>query len=105
MDELFVNSGERPWQHLSDGPRGLHRKVLRTGPDGNPKVALLKLDPGFEMDAHSHAHGENHYVLEGMYESQGRECPAGTYRLIPKHKEHGPFRSPIGALVLVVWED
>ena len=83
----------------------MHRKVLRTGPDGCPKVALLKLDAGFEMNAHSHAHAENHYVLEGMYEVQGREYPAGTYRLIPKHQEHGPFGSRNGALVYVVWED
>ena len=40
-----------------------------------------------------------------MYDEQGREYPAGTYRLIPKHKEHGPFGSHSGALVLVLWED
>ena len=68
-------------------------------------VALLKLEPGFEMDAHSHSHAENHYVLEGMYETEGRECPSGCYLMVPKHKEHGPFRSQDGALLLVVWED
>ena len=47
----------------------------------------------------------DHYVLEGMYEEQGREYPAGTYRLIPKHNEHGPFGSRGGALVFIVWED
>jgi anti-sigma factor ChrR (cupin superfamily) len=79
--------------------------VLRRGPDGSPRAALLRLKAGFKMDAHSHARAENHYVLEGMYESQGREFPAGTYRYIRRQAQHGPYRSHGGALLLVLWED
>ena len=82
----------------------MQRKVLRRAADGTPKVALLKLEPGFEMDAHAHSHAENHYVLEGMYESQGQEYPSGSYRYIPRHKGHGPVHSRAGALILVTWE-
>jgi len=67
-------------------------------------VALIRVNAGFEMDAHTHEFAESHYVLEGMYESHGREYAAGTYRFVPRHTSHGPFHSHAGALLLVFWE-
>ena len=32
-----------------------------------------------------------HYVLEGEYETTGEMFGAGTYRLLPKHADVGPF--------------
>ena len=43
-------------------------QILRSGADGAPRVALLKLEPGFEMDAHTHAFAGNHFLLEGCAE-------------------------------------
>ena len=102
MEEILVKADERPWE--PGASPGMQRKILRSGADGAPRVALLKLEPGFEMDAHTHALAENHYVLEGRYEAQGREYVQGSYHMIPRHTTHGPFRSPAGALVLVFWE-
>jgi len=104
MDDILVRASDIPWEDASGHAPGMHRKVLLRGADGAPRVALLKLDAGFAMDAHSHAAVENHYVLEGMYEAGGREFTVGTYHRIPKHQTHGPFRSGGGALVLVFWE-
>ncbi len=56
------------------------------------------------MEAHSHDLAESRYVLEGMYESHGREYPAGSYHYIPRNASHGPTRSRSGALILVAWE-
>jgi anti-sigma factor ChrR (cupin superfamily) len=105
MDDIALFTSDIPWESVTGEPHKMSRKVLRAGPDGQPRVALLRLEPGFDMDAHSHAHAENHYVLEGMYEAGGREFPAGSYRYVTKHSQHGPFRSPSGATLLVVWED
>jgi anti-sigma factor ChrR (cupin superfamily) len=105
MEDISVIAADIPWEQVTDHPHKMSRKILRRGPDENPRVALLRLDVGFDMDAHAHSFAENHYVLEGMYESQGREYPAGSYRYVPKHAQHGPFRSPGGAVLLVVWED
>lgn len=105
MEDYSVQASDIPWDLVHGPPHEMSRKILRSGPDGAPRVALIRLAAGFEMDAHSHAYAENHYILEGMYESHGREYPAGSYRFVPKHSQHGPFRSPSGALLLVVWED
>jgi anti-sigma factor ChrR (cupin superfamily) len=66
-------------------------------------VVLLKLQPGWKMDAHSHVYAEMHYVLEGEYESGSTVYPAGSFRLIPAHTDHGPFVTTKGALILGVW--
>jgi anti-sigma factor ChrR (cupin superfamily) len=104
MQERSVNVSTLPWDDAKDYPAGLRRKILRTGPDGKPRVALIRLEAGFQMAAHSHDLAENHYVLEGMYESLGKEYASGSYRYIPRHASHGPVRSNAGALILVTWE-
>jgi anti-sigma factor ChrR (cupin superfamily) len=102
--ELTVNASDIPWETPSGHPFGLSRKVLRRGDAGEPRTALLRLDPGFVMDAHAHVHVEHHYVIRGEYESNGRRYPAGSYRMIPRHASHGPFRSEAGAEIFVMWD-
>ena len=104
MDEITINEVNLPWEPAAGYQEGTEWKLLRRGSEGEPKAALLKLLPAFEMHAHAHVHTEHHYVLEGQYESRGRLFPAGSYRVIPAHANHGPFQSVNGALVLVVWE-
>jgi anti-sigma factor ChrR (cupin superfamily) len=105
MEEIIVKAFELEWDTAVNYPARTQWKVLRRGSQGEPKTILLKLAPGFEMASHSHMCTEHHYVLNGEYESQGERFPPGTYRVIPKHMNHGPFRSATGAELLVVWED
>ena len=105
MNEVSINESDLSWEPAGGYHEGTEWKVLRRGPEGEPKAVLLKLPPALEMDAHAHVHAEHHYVLEGQYESQGKPFPVGSYRMIPAHANHGPFQSANGALVLVVWED
>jgi anti-sigma factor ChrR (cupin superfamily) len=105
MEEISLQSANIPWEASAEYPSTLRRKVLRTGADGKPRVALIRLEPGFEGEGHTHALAESHYVLEGMYESHGKEFASGAYRFVPKHTHHGPFHSAGGAVVLVFWED
>jgi anti-sigma factor ChrR (cupin superfamily) len=105
MKELWVNLAGVPRERIEGHPEGTRRKVLRRSEEGEPKAFVLELAPGFEMDEHGHVHVENHFVLEGEYESGGKTHAAGTYHWIPAHTTHGPFRSPKGARILVIWED
>ena len=105
MDEIAISQSDLPWERAHSYHEGTEWKVLHRNSEGEPKVALIKLPPSFEMDAHAHVYAEHHYVLEGQYESRRKRFPAGSYRMIPQHTNHGPFQSANGALVLVVWED
>ena len=90
------------WTQAEGYPQGTRIKTLPI--KGNAKIVLLKLPAGFHMESHTHIYDEQHIVLEGEYESEGKVFPAGTYRLIPAHKDHGPFSSKMGALILVIWD-
>ncbi|MDZ7623716.1 MAG: cupin domain-containing protein [Ignavibacteriaceae bacterium] len=93
---------ELGWKKATGYPVGTRIKVLRD--ENGAKTILLKLPAGFHMDSHTHIYNEQHVVLEGEYESEGKIFPSGTYRLVPAHKDHGPFASKSGAVILVIWD-
>jgi len=102
MKEFTHNHEEMPWGEARGYPTGTLAKVLRE--EGEHKTFLLKLAPGFEMEAHCHTPvTEQHFVMEGSYVGEGRTYRKGSYRFIPPGVTHGPFTSSEGAVVLVVW--
>jgi hypothetical protein len=103
MEEIAINYVKMKWTDAPGHPEGSKIKILREGSPGEGKTFLRKIRKGFKMEGHSHTTLEQHFVLEGEYESEGKIYKAGTYRLIPKHKTHGPFKSSTGAVILVIW--
>jgi len=93
---------ELGWEKAEGYPEGTKIKTLRD--EDGAKTILLKLPKGFHMVAHTHIYNEQHLVLEGEYESEGKVYPSGTYRLIHAHKNHGPFTSKAGATILIIWD-
>jgi hypothetical protein len=104
MEEITINYQKMKWTDAPGYPEGSKIKILREGGPGEGKSFIRKIRKGFKMEGHSHTTLEQHFVLEGEYESEGKVYKAGTYRLIPKHKTHGPFKSSTGAVILVIWD-
>ena len=104
MIETISKASEIPWESAAGYPPGTEWKVLQREDNGEAKAILLKLPSGFEMSSHSHIYPEHHYVLRGSYESQGETFLEDCYQYIPRHVDHGPFRSTEGAELLVIWE-
>jgi anti-sigma factor ChrR (cupin superfamily) len=104
MKELSLNYEEMEWKEAQGYPPGTLMKVLRRDEKGEPLTVLLKVGEGFEIEGHSHIGNEQHFVLEGEYESEGRIYQSGSYRLIPRETTHGPFKSQKGAVILVAWD-
>lgn len=102
MPELRLDTNQMAWEEAASYPSGTETKVLRE--EGEMRAILLKLPPGFQMNAHTHIFGEQHFVLEGRYETGGKEYGPGTYKYIPAHTNHGPYISHTGAVILVIWE-
>ena len=103
MNAVSVNANDLKWRAAENYPVGAEEKVLSVGGGIAPRTILLRLPPGWIMESHSHRFTELHYVLEGEYESQGERYPTGTFRVIPKEVEHGPFSTEKGAVIMVVW--
>lgn len=104
MNEMVCNTHEMEWQKAHQYPLGAEFKILRDGEDSNAWTILLKLPPEWMMSAHTHMVTEEHYVLEGEYEMDGRSFPAGNYHFIPQGTTHGPLSSRSGAVILVSWD-
>jgi anti-sigma factor ChrR (cupin superfamily) len=102
MKELSINYENMEWSEAMGYPAGTKMKLLREA--GSARTFLLKLPAGFDMEAHAHMASEQHFVLNGEYESDGQTYGVGTYRFIPSHVNHGPFTSKNGAEILVIWE-
>ncbi len=100
--DLFISHNKIPWQDAQGYPKGTQIKILRE--EKSARTFLLKILAGFDMEAHSHMTTEQHFVLEGQYESDGKTYGEGTFRLIPKGIDHGPFTSEKGATILVIWD-
>ena len=102
MKEIYARAKDIDREPAEGYPTGTMRKVLHDGSDSAPQAVLLKIEPGWMMDEHSHVHTEIHYVLEGEYESQNRVYPEGTFRVVPAHTDHGPFTTISGGVILVI---
>lgn len=100
MQEERVETRRIAWEDAPGYPPGTRMKVLHRTTIVDR--FLLHLPRGFEMDAHSHIYSEEHFVLEGEYQSEGQTWERGAYRRIPAHVSHGPFTSDTGAILLVI---
>lgn len=101
--ETIKNLYKTPhWEDAEGYIDGTLRSVLRDDEKG--KTILLKLPKGFLQGPHSHITTEQHFVVEGEYESDGEVYDVGSYQIFEEHEEHGPFYSKNGALILVIWD-
>ncbi len=90
------------WENADGYFKGTKRKILRN--DDGGRTVLLKLPKGFYMSPHSHITVEQNFVIEGEYQSNGKNYPVGSYQIFSPGDEHGPFESKKGALILVIWD-
>ena len=67
---------------------------------GISHTALVRWDPGTHFNPHRHYGGEEIYVLEGMFEDEHGQYPAGTWIRSPHMSAHHPF-STEGCVILV----
>jgi len=102
VDEILLDTNRMEWEPSEVYPSGTMVKVLRD--EGEVRSLLLKIPPGFHLDPHSHTTSEQHFILEGGYETGGWKFGPGTYHYLPARRLHGPYDSKGGAVVLVIWE-
>ncbi|QBF33883.1 cupin domain-containing protein [Thalassococcus sp. S3] len=66
----------------------------------NENVALVRWSPGTVFKRHAHWGGEEIFVLEGTFQDEYGDYPAGTWLRSPHLSEHTPF-SEDGCLIYV----
>ncbi len=100
MKEIEINYEEMKWREHKAAGNGLKSKLLRA--EDGVKTVLFKMPIGFEMKAHTHIKTEQHFILQGKYEIDGKLYTQDTFRFIPAGTIHGPLFSKNGAIILVI---
>lgn len=74
--------------------------VLPLHNHGSENVALVRWQPGTRFTAHRHDGGEEILVLEGIFQDEFGDYPAGSWLRNPDKSTHTPF-SEEGCLIYV----
>ncbi|MEO1611693.1 MAG: cupin domain-containing protein [Pseudomonadota bacterium] len=84
---------------------GVDRKPLdRIGDEVARATTIVRYAPGSSFSAHTHTGGEEFLVLEGVFQDQYGDFPAGTYVRNPPTTSHEPA-SEEGCVILVkLWQ-
>lgn len=96
---VVVNTENMPWESSPSGT--VWRKPLyRQGGEFGPVTSIVKYEAGGNFRSHTHPQGEEIFVLEGTFEDEHGEYPAGTWIRSPHLSKHKPY-SRNGCLIYV----
>ncbi len=88
---VTVDTAALPWS-ASPSP-GVWRKRLHLVGDteSGQVTSLVRFDPGAGFPTHDHPGGEEILVLEGVFNDQQGDWPAGSYLVNPEGFRHAPW--------------
>lgn len=85
-----VNTADLPW--VASPMPGVQRKMLeRDGVEVARATSIVQYAPGASFSSHRHDLGEEFLVLDGVFQDELGQYPAGTYVKNPPGSSHTPF--------------
>jgi anti-sigma factor ChrR (cupin superfamily) len=100
---VVVHSGQVDW--VASPMAGVDRRMLdRIGDEVARATTIVRYAPGSAFSAHTHAGGEEFIVLDGVFQDEHGDYPAGTYVRNPPTTSHTPG-SALGCTIFVkLWQ-
>lgn len=101
--KAVVHAAQLPW--VASPIPGVERRMLhRDGAEVAQATSLVRYAPGSRFSAHTHTGGEEFLVLEGTFQDEHGDYPAGTYIRNPPQSQHTPG-SALGCTIFVkLWQ-
>jgi len=98
-----VHSARMPW--VPSPIAGVERRMLdRIGDEGGRATSIVRYTPGSHFLSHTHGGGEEFLVLDGVFQDEHGDYPAGFYIRNPPTSHHTP-RSEVGCTIMVkLWQ-
>ncbi len=94
-----VHAAETAW--VPSPMPGVERRMLdRIGDEVARATSLVRYAPGSAFSPHTHDGGEEFLVLDGVFQDEHGDFPAGSYVRNPPTSRHTPSSEP-GAVILV----
>ena len=84
---------------------GVDRRMLdRIGDEVARATSIVRYAPHSHFSAHSHGGGEEFLVLDGVFQDEHGDYPAGTYVRNPPTSRHTPGSEPGCTIFVKLWQ-
>ncbi|EBA12127.1 cupin domain-containing protein [Roseobacter sp. CCS2] len=100
---ILIQTADIPWK-ASPIP-GVDRRMLdRIGDEVARATSIVRYAPGSQFSAHTHTGGEEFVVLEGVFQDEHGDYPAGTYVRNPPTSSHTPGAKEGCTIFVKLWQ-
>jgi len=90
-EPVLLHTDQIAW--LASPMKGVHRRMLdRIGDEVARATTIVRYAPGSHFSPHVHSGGEEFIVLEGVFQDEHGDYPAGSYVRNPPTSSHTPGR-------------
>ncbi len=104
MDEVVCRTKDMKWEELRAFPGRADGQVLREDSATGAKTLLVRVPAGGEIIPHGHRGIVQHFVVEGQYQSQGKDFGPGCYRLMPPNHDVSTITTKAGVTILMIYD-
>ncbi|MEP5195462.1 MAG: cupin domain-containing protein [Roseobacter sp.] len=102
-DRVVVHSDQLDW-NPSPMP-GVDRRMLdRIGGEVARATSIVRYAPNSKFSAHTHTGGEEFIVLDGVFQDEHGDFPAGTYVRNPPTTSHTPGSDEGCTIFVKLWQ-
>lgn len=111
MKRLNANFDERVALHATQIPwqpspmAGVKRRMLdRLGDEVARATTIVRYAPNSQFSPHVHTGGEEFLVLDGVFQDEYGDFPAGSYIRNPPESKHTPGSEPGCTILVKLWQ-
>lgn len=100
---VVVHSAQQDW--VASPMAGVDRRMLdRLGDEVARATTIVRYAPGSAFSPHIHTGGEEFLVLDGVFQDEHGDYPAGTYVRNPPTSQHRPGSAPGCTIFVKLWQ-
>lgn len=100
---VAMHAAQIPWK-ASPMP-GVDRRMLdRLGDEVARATTIVRYAPESKFSSHVHTGGEEFFVLEGVFQDEHGDFPAGSYIRNPPESSHTPGSDPGCTIFVKLWQ-
>jgi quercetin dioxygenase-like cupin family protein len=100
---VVMHADEIEWRP-SPTPGVSRRMFDRIGDEVARATSIVRYDPHSRFPAHVHGGGEEFIVLEGVFQDEQGDFPAGSYIRNPPQSRHTPGSEPGCTIMVKLWQ-
>jgi quercetin dioxygenase-like cupin family protein len=100
---VAVHAAQLPW--IPSPMAGVHRRMLdRIGDEVARATSIVRYAPHSHFSPHTHGGGEEFLVLDGVFQDEHGDYPAGSYVRNPPATRHTPSSEPGCVIFVKLWQ-